>query len=447
MSELYTIPKTPRIIKRAKASRRRMSLTKIFLSAWVTFLFLWPAMIFAKGEKLPRGWKQCDKYVFVQAADWQTEYVEEAYKRFGSSQGKKLGVGIACMFYVFERDMNTFVNSLQTWLSECEKYGVPLLIELDPITFWDNVPELWNWFDPNLPGYSDANRENVEWTSWDKKDAVKIGWFNWGRVARLKPMANLFAPRYQAAVLDRYKILLNIIYKWYKKLPKKKKYLLCGIKFTGELAVGQNNWYYPNGNSYYEKWPNDSSHDPNYSHDFSKDPSYGFVQIGYASLSYSGIKKEGTITAEDIVAMETKYLDFVADIVDDYFPRQMIFGQSGTLNAHLGTSVNSRCCPSWSLYGAGARNLEAEPKIIDYLDKSDAPYWGAAEWALTFQIKNKEPKEVYYSSIKNILGEKRCRFLSIFQEVLGNYVNAKGKPYLPAIQAIQQLQEEYEKVY
>ncbi len=62
------------------------------------------------------------------------------------------------MFYVFERDMNTFVNSLQTWLSECEKYGVPLLIELDPITFWDNVPELWNWFDPNLPGYSDANR-------------------------------------------------------------------------------------------------------------------------------------------------------------------------------------------------------------------------------------------------------------------------------------------------
>lgn len=424
--------------------RRIATFKQIFLSTWMFSLFLCPMILFAKGDKLPRGWKQCEKYVFIQAADWQTEYVKEAYCRFGSSQGKNLGVGIACMFYVFERDMDTFTRSLHTWLSESEKYGVPLLIELDPITFWDNVPELWNWFDPTLPGYNEANKESVEWTSWKKEDAVKIGWFNWGKVARLKPMANLFAPRYQTAVQERYKVFLDIIYNWYKKLPKKKRYLLTGIKFTGELAFGQNNWYYPNGNSYYEQWPNDSSHDPNYSHDFSQDPSYGFVQMGYASLSYSGIKKEGVVTAEDIVALESKYMNFVADIVDDYFPRRMIFGQSGTKNEHLGTSVNPRCCPSWSLYEASAHDLNAEPKILEYLQKSNAPYWGAAEWALTFQLRNKEPQEAYYTSIKNILSEKRCRFLTIFQEVLGNYVNAKGKPYLPAIQAIQQLQEEYE---
>ena len=119
-----------------------------------------------------------------------------------------------------------------------------MLIQLDPITFWDNVPELWNWFDPGIPGYNEDNKANVEWTSWSMDDAVKIGWLNWGTQIRLRPMANLFSKAYQAAVKARMDAFLSILSEWYTELPEAKKYLLIGVKITGELAVGVNNWYY-----------------------------------------------------------------------------------------------------------------------------------------------------------------------------------------------------------
>ena len=72
---------------------------------------------------------------------------------------------------------------------------------------------------------------------------MKIGWLNWGRQIRLRPMANVFSPAYQAEVKKRMDIILSFVADWYKSLPKEKKYLLCGIKLTGELGFGFNNWY------------------------------------------------------------------------------------------------------------------------------------------------------------------------------------------------------------
>ena len=77
---------------------------------------------------------------------------------------------------------------------------------------------------------------------------------------------------------------------WYNSLPKNKRYLLGGIKITGELGFGINNWYYPNGNSLYDM---DSEQDPTYGIDIHNMPSRGVAQIGYASLKYSGIVLKG----------------------------------------------------------------------------------------------------------------------------------------------------------
>ena len=32
---------------------------------------------------------------------------------------------------------------------------------------WDERPDLWNWYDPDKPGYNPANRTNVEWYDWE----------------------------------------------------------------------------------------------------------------------------------------------------------------------------------------------------------------------------------------------------------------------------------------
>ena len=158
---------------------------------------------------------ECDKFDYPQIST-----------AFGPQSGKKVAVGNAILIYMFSRPMEQFKELLDRHFSMAEEYDIPILVELDPITFWQDVPELWNWWDPTKPGYDPKNKENVEWTSWSSEDAVKVGWLNWGRQIRLLPMPNLFSPAYQAAVKDRMDQFITWTADWYKSLPKRKTYLL-----------------------------------------------------------------------------------------------------------------------------------------------------------------------------------------------------------------------------
>ena len=92
------------------------------------------------------------RYIFIQTADWQYNSSLIA-ENFGPWDGKDLAVGEAAMFYIFERPITTLNAELRNHLEASQRSGVPIFVELDPITFWDDAPELWNWFDPSLPGY------------------------------------------------------------------------------------------------------------------------------------------------------------------------------------------------------------------------------------------------------------------------------------------------------
>lgn len=274
-------------------------------------------------------WAGPKKYIVINDYDWS--YLErKIHEIFGDSQGKDVAVGQGVLFYIFERPLEIHISTLRKQLIESEKYSIPLLIQLDPITFWDNVPELWNWFDPGIPGYNEDNKANVEWTSWSMDDAVKIGWLNWGTQIRLRPMANLFSKAYQAAVKARMDAFLSILSEWYTELPEAKKYLLIGVKITGELAVGVNNWYYTGGNLLYGL---SEKYDPKTGINIYNKPSRsnGDVStIGYAGVKSAGIKSAGTLTGEDIAELERKFTLFVSDIADDYsIPREKIFAHAG----------------------------------------------------------------------------------------------------------------------
>lgn len=396
--------------------------------------------------KTTSDWHECstvdgpEQYIFVQSADWEYN-VKNISDIFGSSKDKVVGVGECAMFYIFERPISTLCTELRNHLSQAETYEIPILVELDPITFWDNVPEIWNWFDPSKPGYDPDNRENVEWYGWSSDYAVKIGWLNWGSQIRLAPMANLFSPKYQEAALDRMNQLMSIVAEWYKKLPGNKKYLLVGIKIMGELLYGGNNWYYPNGNDYYGK---DESEDPTYGLNSSKscDPHWGVQQIGYAALKYSGIKTSGTVTADDICAMERKWVEWLSDFCDDYgFPRSMLFAHSGGWYDHLASCINPRVCPSWSCYGYDARDPFNNSIIKNLVENSDAPYWGISEWASSvgYDVNS------LTACFRNSLGHDRCRYLSIFENVTGSYNGGDEGVNTAMVSAIKKYQNERQK--
>ena len=185
-------------------------------------------------EEAPRQYFFFNAHYFL----YNTQLV---YDTFGPQDSCRLAVGTAPLFYLFEHPVSEYKPVLEKHFALAEQYRIPLLVELDPISFMNDAPQLWNWFDPERPGYDPANRENVEWYDWGSEHAVRIGWLNWGRQIRLQPMINLFSPAYQEAVRERTDSMMTWTAAWYKSLPKKDKWLLGGVKITGELAFGINN--------------------------------------------------------------------------------------------------------------------------------------------------------------------------------------------------------------
>ena len=125
------------------------------------------------------------------------------WETFGPQDTCRLSIGDAILIYLFEHPITDYKPVLEKHFSLAEEHRIPVLVEMDPISFMNDAPELWNWFDPSLPGYNPDNRENVEWYDWGSEHAVRIGWLNWGRQIRLRPMINLFSPDYQSAVRER----------------------------------------------------------------------------------------------------------------------------------------------------------------------------------------------------------------------------------------------------
>ena len=380
-------------------------------------------------------WDGPKKYIVINDYDWT--YSEKAiYAHFGDSKGCDVAVGEGLLYYIFERPLETHMESLKKHLQLSEQYNVPVLVQLDPITFWDSVPELWNWFDPSMAGYNDANRENVEWTSWSSADAVKIGWLNWGSQCRLRPMANLFSPAYQAAVKERMDALITIVTSWYESLPAAKKHLLIGVKITGELGVGVNNWYYTNGNDLYNK---SASNDPTSGINMYNKPSRsnGAVSaIGYAGCKYAGIKSSGALTGEDIAELEHRFTLFVSELARKHnLPRDKVFAHAGGVDNDLDACINDLVCPSWSFYGADASDGKNATYCLNLIKNSDAPHWAVAEWAISATAS----ADTWAQSIRNSLSIDRCYFLSIYTNVIGN--NNGSTVNQNAVQGILQIQQ------
>ena len=356
---------------------------------------------------------------------------EQIENTFGHQEGKNPAVGKAILMYILERPVEEFSASLDKHFRMAEEYDIPVLVELDPITFWDGTPELWNWWDPSMPGYDEGNRENVEWTGWGAENAVKIGWLNWGRQIRLKPMANLFSPAYRAEVQKRMDILLKQTAHWYRSLPRNKKYLLGGVKITGELAFGVNNWYYPGGNELLSGNPAD---DPQTGLDKNDMPFRGVGPMGYASLSYSGIRTEGEITAEDIYRLEKEYAAWVADICKGHgLSRKLLFSHSGGWRGDLDAAVQQATCPSWSFYWGEAENPADSPQYKALL-ASDAPYWGLSEWNIGTDDYGR-----WKNALENCYSLPRCRFISLFNH--DSIFHSNGTLNEGGIKAIKERQE------
>ena len=340
----------------------------------------------------------------------------------------KIRIGIGFIFSYLRTENDEFLlASLRRVLELAEETDTPVLIQLDGEQWWGARPDLWNWWDPSMPGFDPANRENVEWSSWSPDDALKIAWRNWGQQIRVLPPPNLMSARYRNACREKMELLVPIVMTWWNKLPVNKKDLLVGIKVGWESSIGVNAWYYPNGNELLEKPLSD---DPKTGLDGDALPARGVAQIGFAAVKTAGIRKTGELTEADLAEVVRRHLEGLSREVNRLgVPRDKLFTHAVGWKAGellYQTGVNKFSCPGWSFYKHAA-DPSKDVGVQKALQNSDAPYWAATEWLYQGRREAKDWRQ----ALENTLADPRCRYLCIY-----NWDGIQDN--LPALEAIRE---------
>ncbi len=156
------------------------------------------------------------------------------------------------------------------------------------------------------------------------------------------------------------------------------------MKLGWEAGIGYNAFYYPDGNSYLERWPKDPSHDPTYGLKLGEGLSGGCVQLGYASLKAAGIKSSGEITRDDLARLTHEYLAVLCRKANFLgLPKELIIthmgGNYAPWDVHIPAwpAMNEWSTPGYSFYWQDPRELGDFPKELTTAGRKE---WAASEW-------------------------------------------------------------------
>ena len=322
----------------------------------------------------------------------------------------RMCVGVGIVISYLNSKPETLKATLERFLNLAERTDTPFLIQLEGENWWGARPDLWNWWEPEHPGFNPDNKENVEWTGWTSDKAVKIGWRNWGRQIRVLPQPNLMSPRYREACHEMLNLLIPIVVDWWENLPESRKELFVGIKVGHESSIGVNAFYYPNGNNLLDQPP---SEDPTSGINGSEVPSRGVAQIGYAAAKTAGIKSKGKITEEDLAEVVRWHLEDICRAVSGLgVPREKLYTHcAGWKEGELlyESALNQFSCPGWSFY-RHAGDPRRDMGVQNALEKTNAPFWAAVEWL----YQGPREVEAWRRALENTLIDPRCRFICIY---------------------------------
>ena len=273
--------------------------------------------------------------------------------------------------------------SLRRLVDLAERNDLPIFVRIDTHRAWEIRSDLWNWWDPSLPGYNPQNVSNVEWSCWSATCATKASWQNWyglrGSIAKA-PAPNLASPVFREAVAVQLRKLVDILANWYRRLPPERKYLLAGVSPTAELAIGVSSYFCPNGNDHVGVDAPVGCVD-----------SVDSVQIGYAAAHAGGVTPGTRLTPQILDRLVGSYAAFVTRLVYNRgIPRNKIFNHTfGHHDGHVrrdlsiptgGAALTPYAAPSWSFYGWKARDPQRAPGLLSWLANNGGGYWGVLEW-------------------------------------------------------------------
>ncbi|MCL1853587.1 MAG: InlB B-repeat-containing protein [Peptococcaceae bacterium] len=325
--------------------------------------------------------------------------------------------------YLEVSNVEVITTSLHNILQISEEKKLPVIIHLDGLLKWQNRPDLWNWWNRGMPGFSEDNINNVERFDWgeNKTTAVTVGWRNWGDWQPVAPAPNLASETLrneQANILNE---LIPIIANWHNALPADQKYLLGGVVFGWELSAYTQANYYRNDNEqdYYD-WQKPGKTLPVRN-------KADLMALGYAAAQELDLQTEegGLITQATLDAVCKDYLRFTAvhAISLGLDPGRIIThsvcspatenyggGHSGMASILNDDPIFADVIPGWSCYNSPQ---DAWP-LYDYwpyrFNENEGRPWGAAETGFLDGSGNVRNAQ-FYNSLFNY---KRNCYIDIY---------------------------------
>ncbi len=245
-----------------------------------------------------------------------------------------------------------------------------VMLHFDFHLAWKNRPDLWNWFDPNKPGYNPNNKDNVEWHGWDGPPN-KVHYLNHGVLERLPPNMCLTSKRTRAEVTRIVsKVIGPVLREEIAKLKAEgKETLFAGILVGSEPSIDD----YSKPNPELAK--------------MMKEDGVPAGPLGYRALLDRGFGAENP--PDDFHKALAKIIQetiafWCKQFVDAGLPAEKLYPHVAApapiemMNAPIWTAFNAYSRPGWTTYAVEVLGEGFKP-IYDELKTHGNPPWAGVE--------------------------------------------------------------------
>ena len=136
------------------------------------------------------------RYLIFWSAPEKAGELAERVGMKGDGKTRLLGFGLPNATYELEEQLPSRIRSA---FAAAREHDMAVMLHFDFHLAWKNRPDLWNWFDPDKPGYNPNNKYNVEWHGWDGPPN-KVRYLDHGVLERLPPNMCFTSKRTRAEV-------------------------------------------------------------------------------------------------------------------------------------------------------------------------------------------------------------------------------------------------------
>jgi hypothetical protein len=307
------------------------------------------------------------KYLIFWGTAQQAGELAEKIGMKGDGKTRLLGFGLPTSTFEVEEQLPSRIRS---GFAAAREHDMAVMIHFDCHLAWKNRPDLWNWFDPNKPGYAPKNWYNVEWHGWGGPPN-KVRYLNWGVLERMAPNMCFTSKEIRAEIRRIVsKIIGPVLREEIAKLKAEgKEALFAGILVGSEPSI----------DDYSEPNPERMK--------MMQEDGVPAGPLGYRALLDRGFSADNppddfrqalAKIVQETVAFWCKQFVDVGIPAEKLYPHVAAPAPIEMMNAPIWTAFNEYSRPGWTTYAVMVlgENFKA---IYEELEKHGNPGWAGVE--------------------------------------------------------------------